>query len=110
MLERGDVEAAEMIKLHPRGVAQQRLEVGRGIVAARGEAHQMLVRTAVRQLHDAQPIARRDESHRLGIDGDRRAGREQAGGDVFLVQVNGHRAALDRSRAPLNGRSSCDAR
>ena len=45
---------------------------------------------AVGELHHAQPVARGEQAHRLGIDRDGGAGGEQVGGDVFFVQVDGH--------------------
>ena len=63
-----------MVELEPLGIAQQRLQVGRGIVAARAEADEMLVAAAVGDLDQAQPVAARDQAHRLGVDRDRPVG------------------------------------
>ena len=90
--DRGDVEAAEMVELQPRRIGQQRAQIRRGIIAARREAHEMLVGAAIGQLHDAEPVARGDQPHRLGIDGDRGAGGEQVAGQVFFVEMDGHAA------------------
>ena len=83
-----DVEAREMIELEPVGIAEQRLEVGRGIVAVRAEADQMLVAVAVGQLDQAQPVAAGDQAHRLGVDGDRAVG-ERARRRAGLPRGNG---------------------
>ena len=44
---------------------------------------------ASRQLHDAQPVAQRVETERLGVDGDHRA-ETGVGGQVAPVQADGH--------------------
>ena len=80
-----------MIELEPIGIAEQRLEVGRGIIAVGAEADEMLVAAAVGELDQAQPVAARDQPHRLGIDRDRHVGREQVGrGKVFFVKIDRH--------------------
>jgi hypothetical protein len=43
VLDRGEVEAREVVQLDPRGSARHRLEVGRVVGAAGGEADEMLV-------------------------------------------------------------------
>ena len=85
----GEVEAGEMVELEPLRVGEQRLEPRRGIVAADGEADQMLVALAVRKLHQAQPVAAGNQPHRLGVDGDRAVERH-AFGQVFLVEMDAH--------------------
>ena len=50
----------------------------------------MLVALAVGQLHQAQPVAARQQAHRLGVDGDRPVGELHVGGQVFLVKMDGH--------------------
>ena len=56
-LHDADVEAGEMVELQPRRIGQQRLQVRRGIIAARAEADEMLVALAVGKLDEAQPVA-----------------------------------------------------
>ena len=87
MLDRGQVEAGEVVQLEPRRVGQHRLEVGRVVSAAGGEADQMLVAAAVGDLHQAQPVARGDQAHGLGIDRDRARARARLRGD--LLRGNG---------------------
>src|SRR3546814_6909114 len=87
MADRGEIEAREMIELEPFGVGQHRFEMGRGIIAAGVEAHQMLVAAAIGDLDDTQSITRGDQPHRLGVDRDR-AGAEHAGGQVFFVEMD----------------------
>ena len=53
------------------------------------EADEVLILATIGKLDDAQPIARGNQPHRLGIDGDR-ARAEQAGGNIFFVEVNSH--------------------
>ena len=77
-----------MIELEPVGIAQQRLQVGRGIVAVGAEAHQMLVAAAVGELDQAQAVAAGNQPHRLGVDRDRPVGGEQVErGEVFFVEM-----------------------
>ena len=106
MLDRRQVEAREMIELQPLGIGEHGAQVRRGIVAVGAEADQMLVAAPVRQLDDAEAIARGDEPHRLGIDGDRGAGGEDARGQVFLMKMNGHRRAIGKGGRLLNARPS----
>jgi hypothetical protein len=51
---------------------------------------EVLVAFPVGQLDQAQPVASRDETHCLGVDGDRPIGESHIRGQVFLVQMNGH--------------------
>jgi hypothetical protein len=87
-----------MEDLEPRGVRDHRLQVRRVIGAARRKAHQMLVAPAVADLHDAQPVARGDKTHRLCIDGDRTL-RQHARRQVFFMEIDCHRLPLS-PRAP----------
>ena len=89
IIDRGEIEAGEVIDLEPRGIGQHRLQVGRVVAAAAGEAHQVLVPPPVGYLHDAEAVARRDQPHGLGIDGDGPR-REHAVGQVFLMKMNSH--------------------
>ena len=89
-LHDADIEPREMIELEAVWIAEQRLEVGRRIIASAPEPDEMLVALAVGQLHEAQPVAPEIEAHRLGVDGDRAVGELDAGGQVFFVQMNGH--------------------
>ena len=50
----------------------------------------MLVALAVRQLHEAQPVAAGDQAHGFGIDRDRTVGKDDFGRQVFLVKINSH--------------------
>ncbi len=55
----------------------------------------MLVAFAVGQLDQAQSVAAGQQAHRLGIDGDRNAGRKQlARGQVFFVEMDCHAVPL----------------
>ena len=49
----------------------------------------MLVSLPVRNLDEAEPVAPRNEAHRLGVDGDG-AGCEYVSGQVFFVEMDGH--------------------
>ena len=100
MLDCSDIESAEMVEFHARRISQQRFEVGRIIAGARGESDEVFVGAAIGKLDETQPVARRDKPHRLGIDGDRGAGREQIGGYVAFVKMNCH--IEGRSRPRLN--------
>ena len=83
-----------MIEFEPLGIAEQRLEVRRGIIALRSESHQMLVARPVGQLDQAQSVAPGDQAHRFGIDRDDRPGGENIGrGKIFFVEVDGHDSA-----------------
>src|SRR3546814_3055216 len=75
-----------MIDLQATGIGQHRAEIGGGIIAARGKANQVLVPVAGRDLEKAQPIARGDEPHGLGIDGDR-PGTKRIPGQVFFMEI-----------------------
>src|SRR5688572_22397285 len=101
--DRGEVEAREMIQLQPRRVGEDRAQVRRGIVAARGEADEMLVAIAVGDLHQAEPVASRLEAHRLGVDGDD-AGGEQPLGQILFVEMDGHGLRISAGGLRLNGR------
>jgi hypothetical protein len=90
VLHDADVEAREMVELEPIRVREQPLQVRRRKVASLSEPDEMLVALAVRQLHQAQPVAAGVEAHRLGIDRDRPVGEPDVSGQVFLVQMNGH--------------------
>ncbi len=79
-----------MIELGPRRIGEDRLQHRRGIVAGR-EADEMLVAAPVGELDEAQPVAGRVETHRLGIDGDR-ARREDIGGKIAFVEIDRHAA------------------
>ncbi len=58
-----------------------------------------LVPLSVGYLDHAQPVARGDEAHRLGVDGDG-TGREHAGGKIFFVEVDSHRCEVLRLIRP----------
>src|SRR3546814_12984011 len=73
MADRGEIEAREMIELEPFGVGQHRFEMGRGIIAAGVEAHQMLVAAAIGDLDDTQSIKRGEQPHKSE---ERREGKE----------------------------------
>ena len=60
-----------------------------------GEADEVLVPPAVGYLHQAQPVARGDEAHRLGVDGDGTGG-EHALGEIFFVEIDSHMAKVLR--------------
>ena len=89
VLDRRKIEAGEMIELEPCRIGQNRLEIGRGKRAARGEADEMLVALPVGNLDQAQPVARGDQTHGLGIDRNR-AGGEHASGEIVIVEVDSH--------------------
>ena len=55
---------------------------------------EVLVALAVGQLDEAQPVAAGDEAHGFGVDGDRPVGERDLGGQVLLVQVNGHSISI----------------
>ena len=58
----------------------------------------MLVTLPVGQLHQAQPIAAGNQPHRLGVDGNRAVGELHAARQVFLMEMDGHPASLNRLR------------
>src|SRR5580692_1915681 len=74
VIKRGKIEAGEVKHLSDLGIGQQRFQMWR----IRGSTP-VLARSlddngaaiAIRQLHDAKPVAVRIESHGLGIDGHR---------------------------------------
>ena len=82
--------------------------MGGGIVAVRREAHEMLVAAAIRNLDEAKPVTRRDQTHGFGIDGDRTRC-EDALGQIFLVQIDCHRAAIRLRRFQGNAQSLAGA-
>src|SRR5690606_16613148 len=102
VLDRREVEAGEVEQLGPRRIGQRGLEVRRIVGAADAEADEVLVSAAVADLDDAQAIARRDEPHGLGVDGDGARG-EHACGQVFFVEMDGHRPHLGAAPPPGNG-------
>ena len=63
----------------------------------------MFVAAAVGQLDDTQPVARRNQSHRLGIDGNRGAGGKHVAGQVFFMEMDGHGLRLAACAPRLNG-------
>ena len=81
---------APKVRQRSRGVAEHGLEIGRGIIAAVAEMDEVLVALAVRQLHQAQPVAPGHQAHRLGVDSDRPVGERHVGGQVFLMQMDSH--------------------
>jgi hypothetical protein len=54
------------------------------------EFDEMLVALAVGKLHEAQAIAPGKEAHGFGVHGDWALGESHLGGQVVLVQMNGH--------------------
>jgi len=95
VLDRGEVEAREVIELEALRIGQHGLEV-RGVVgAARSEPDEVLVSLPVGDLDHAQTIARGDEPHRLGVDGNGPR-REDALGEIFLVEIDSHGAKMLR--------------
>jgi hypothetical protein len=58
---------------------------------------EMLVALAVGQLHKAQTVAARHQSHGFGIDGDRPIGESDLRGQVILVKVNRQFSLLDQA-------------
>jgi hypothetical protein len=59
----------------------------------------MLVAPTVGDLDDAEPVARGDQAHGLGIDRDR-AGSEHTFGEIFFVEMDSHIGAVLR---PIRG-------
>ena len=89
MLDRGQVEAREMVEFHPLRIGQYGLEVRRVIGRSRREADEVLIPPAIGNLQQAQPVARGDQSHGFGIDRNR-PGREHAFGEIFFVEIDSH--------------------
>ena len=56
----------------------------------------MLVPSAIGNLDQAQPVTRGDETHGLGIDGDRARG-EHAFGEIFFVEMDSHCGGMLRA-------------
>lgn len=63
----------------------------------------MFVATSVGNLHDAQPVARRYQPHRLGVDRDRSLAK-RPGGQIFFMKMHGHGVGLAAKTLALNGR------
>src|SRR5690606_36076265 len=107
MLDRREVEAREMIELHSRRIGKNGLEIGRFVATVHAEANELLVAGAVADLHHAKPVARGDETHRLGVDGDRSRS-EYARGQIFFVEMychwRGHRRIGDRGKEAAGDR------
>ena len=95
MFDRGEIEAREMIELHPVRIAQHGGQIGRLVLAVGIEADEVFIPAAIADLHHAQAIARGYQPHRLGIDGDRSI-RKHACGQVFFVKIYGHASRLRR--------------
>ena len=83
-----------MIELEAARVAEQRLQVRRGIIAVAPEADEMLVSLSVGQLDQAQPVAAGNEAHGFGIDRDRTVGEVDVRGQVFIVKMDRHSKSL----------------
>jgi hypothetical protein len=95
MFDRGEIEAGEMIELHPIGIAQNGGQIGRFVFAVGIEADEMFVPPAIADLHHAQAVARGYQPHGLGIDRDGPF-KDDIGGQVFFVEIYGHAAGLRR--------------
>jgi hypothetical protein len=50
-----------MVELEAARIGEHRLQVGRGIIAARAEADEMLVAPAVGDLDEAEPVTARQQ-------------------------------------------------
>jgi hypothetical protein len=96
VLDDGNVEAPEMEDLGHLGIGQERLEVGRRIVAA--ELHQMTIAIASRELQQAEAIAQRVEAHGLAVDGYALA-EVEPGRQVADMQLVGQANSPDFSRS-----------
>ena len=70
MLEDGHIEAREVKHFENIGIAENGLQIGRGIIAGRREMHHMAITVAARHLHHAQAIAMRVKAHGLAVDCD----------------------------------------
>ena len=79
-------------------VGQQPMEVRR-LPLPLGDADDVDVAIAGRELHQAQPVAMRVQPHRLRVHGDRIAIIREVG-QVPLVETDRHRTALCRNAAP----------
>ncbi len=88
-----------MEQLEPVRITQQRLEIRRRIVAAPPEADEMFLAAPIRELDEAQAIARRIQAHRLRIDGDWPL-ESHVGGQVFFVEIYAHSIVLALSVMP----------
>src|SRR5262245_3166968 len=75
-------------------VGKEALQFGR--VVASGELHQDRMAIALRELHQAEPVAMGIEPHGLGVDGDRAAG-QTAPREVPLIKFDGWRLVQARS-------------
>ena len=56
----------------------------------------MLVALAVGQLDQAQPVAAREQAHRLGVDRDRSVGKRHSGRQIVFVEMDAHSIVLNR--------------
>src|SRR6185295_11085573 len=78
----------EVENLQDRCVAKQLLEIG-SIRRARRDLHHIGRPIAGRELHHAQPVAARIETHGFGVDGNRALVPREVG-KVAAMETNGH--------------------
>jgi hypothetical protein len=97
MLDRSEIKACKMKQFQPRRVGQHRFQIGRIIRAVGAEPNQMFIALPIGNLHHAQPVTVGDQPHRFGVDGNN-AGGQRIGGQVFFVEMYGHRPVLRASR------------
>jgi len=83
-----------VIELEAARVAEQRLQIRGGIIAAAPEADEMFVSLPIGQLDQAEPVAARNEAHGFGIYRDRTDREAYAGGQVFFVKMDRHSRSL----------------
>ncbi len=84
MRNRRQIESGEMEQLQPRRISQYGAQIGCCKIAMRPETNQMLVAAPVRNLQQTQSVARGNQPHCFGIDGDRTIG-EDACWHVFFM-------------------------
>lgn len=101
------VETLRLENLNDVRIAQEFLQVGRILLALR-DLHDIRGAVAIRQLHDAKPVAVRIETHGLGIDR-RRMGVAAEVRQIAAMQADGHgdsvQSCSSGSRSCRSGRS-----
>ncbi len=100
MQQNGDIETAEMKQLEHIRIGQHGAEIGRfGLVLI--DLHQMGVAVAARHLHQAKPVAMRDQTHGFTINRHDRAEIKPIGEVAFVEMVCHGKALCQRNMAPL---------
>jgi hypothetical protein len=103
--DHAEIEPREVKDFQNLGVTHELLQIGRGNIAGRN-LHDVGRAVAGRQLHDAEPITPRVETHRLGVDRDRGTGVARQVGKIAVVLTDGHCQCVAFWWPPLSTRFS----